>query len=133
MSRIPRNLIAWLLLAMFATVASVGEGLHLLPGCGHATWDLGRLFVLGGEFNCCGEYAPCEGESQWHDPVTNDIPILSEDECVICSVLAQCQSLSSAAQLVCAVPFEDRVPVLAPCDISVAPAELYEARAPPRV
>ena len=46
--RLPaRATITWLLAGLLALVSGVGEGLHMIPGCGHAVELPGGVLLLG--------------------------------------------------------------------------------------
>jgi hypothetical protein len=129
--RIPaRAKLTWLLATVLTVMAGAGEGLHLLPGCGHAVEIPGGLLYLGID-------APEEplssrdGNPTCGSPEGDSPLILDEDECAICSVCAQSQSRAKAVQFVFVLLVAQSVPEVAPGDIYIRTAESFDARAPP--
>jgi hypothetical protein len=90
-------------LALFAIVAVGGQGLHMLPGCGHGC---GSAPASLGHGQCC--------ESHRHDQDHHGGPIVvaEADECAICKCLTQAKLpiCGSSEVAVLAPPVEYRLP-----------------------
>lgn len=133
-----QRLVAWLLIAVLALVAGMGEGLHALPGCGHAVRVRQVTVLLGVSFPdsqvTVDERSPTEGGSTAHRPYESpDIPIYDEDLCPICSTVGQTYAASDAPQFALAMPLLDRSAAVISDDVSSARGRLFQARAPPLV
>ena len=129
--RIPaRAKLTWLLAAVLTVISGAGEGLHLLPGCGHAVEIPGGLLYLGidrpAEPLSSGDGSPTCGSPEGDSP-----PILDEDECAICSVCAKSPSHAGVVQFAFVLPVAQSLPEVAPGDIYIRTAESFDARAPP--
>jgi hypothetical protein len=121
----------WLLLSAFACFACAGVGIHMLPGFGHATWQFGQLLLLGVDLG-----DGYEGELDQGQPVCSratglGIPILSEDQCPICSSLGQRPSQMVAVSFDSSLPFTGKLIDAATNQAPSVLAESCDARAPP--
>ena len=133
-----QRLVSWLLIALLALIAGVGEGLHSLPGCGHAL-RVGQVTVLLGVSFPDSQVAVSERSSAEpggtaaspHDGP--DIPIRDEDLCPICSTIGHIYSAAGAPQFVLTMPLLDRFAAVISDNGSIARGRLFQARAPPLV
>jgi len=133
-----QKLVAWLLIVLLALVAGVGEGLHALPGCGHAV-RVGQVTVLlGVSFPDCqlavDNRSPTDEGSAAHRPDEGpDIPVYDEDQCPICSTVGKACTATDAPQFTLAVPLVQCSAVVISEDVYGARGRLFQARAPPLV
>jgi len=125
--------IALVLIATLATVASVGEGLHWLPGMAHS------IEMPDGSLRCIGclplqtEALPLhEGfgvqrsQDEWP-------PVLDEDGCPICRACSGNQSLASAVHVILTMPLVHELPAGVLCQVNFETTHSFQARAPPLV
>jgi len=126
-----RRLAACALIATLAIVGAVGEGLHFLPGLGHAD-PVGNRYVLLGIWLPERGLPTLDG-SEVDGPGGRSIPLLDEDQCVICSLLGKRASPGGTPQFILVVPVADAPPPVAPCEALAAPTGPFDARAPPFV
>ncbi len=78
---------AWSLIFILTIIASVNEGLHFVPGFGHAVVEGDKLLLLGITLPNGGK--PASSETCVGTENSLDIPILDEDECPICSAVGK--------------------------------------------
>ncbi len=103
-----RKSIAWLLIVTLTIVASVDEGLHYIPGFGHAAPEGNGYFLLG--ITLPDDAPPVSSQTRIAGKSGPDIPIYDEDECPICSaaqtrsLFGEVASFESAESLVCDTP-----------------------------
>ncbi len=125
-----RRTAAWTLAALLAIIAGVGEGLHFIPGLGHAVLVGERVLVLG-ETPATPSLGPpispcCECSSG-----TGSLPVLGEDDCPVCQILGASFAPAAPPPLL-AVDVVAR-DTLAGLPVAATPAPaLYQARAPPQ-
>jgi hypothetical protein len=122
--------IAWLLIATLAIVAGVNEGLHFLPGFGHAVEDGNRVLLLG--VGSPGAQRSTDSRVRVERPDGPSIPIYDEDQCAICSVVGQSSMSSDSPQLFLVMPLVHDLPALALCGAPASTGHSFRARAPPR-
>jgi len=120
----------WLLIALFAVLSGIGEGLHFVPGSGHAVELPNGLYYLGLAKPQRGR-SPGDGTSgvgrQEHDSPL----VLDEDECAICGHLSKEQSRAKAVNFQLALPIRQDVPQIASLPVDAQPLQPFHARAPP--
>lgn len=129
MFRASNKPITWSLIIALTIVSGVGEGLHLIPGCGHGVEVGGRVLLFGIEFA-----RPDAPISDWLCVERSDdpnIPMRDEDDCPICSLLARCFSLTSHVQFVLVMPLTHDLPAAVVCAAPSLSLRLHWARAPP--
>ena len=128
-SRHSHKPITWLLIVILTIVASVNEGLHFIPGFGHAIQEGDRYLLLG--ISVPNEDLPVSPEREIVRKDHADIPIYDEAECPICSaaqgrsLFGEVASFESVASLVCDVPVFVPVSTFSTLGHSIQP------RAPP--
>lgn len=119
----------WLLIGLFAVPAGMGEGLHLIPGCGHAVELPGAYFLIGlarSESTAVADPSPAVRHRQGDSCLC-----YGEDECPICRLSAQGQWTGDTARPLSLVPVVSHLRTLT---FQVAPAfapRPFDARAPP--
>lgn len=121
--------IAWVLVATLALVAGIGDGLHLIPGCGHGVPVGDRTLLLG--ISVPWDHRTTDDRPHVERPEGQDIPIYDEDQCAICSVVGQSCTSGDSAPLVLVMPLACDLPAVVLCDAPVATAHPFQARAPP--
>lgn len=125
--------VAWSLAALLGLVAGMGEGLHLIPGCGHGT-EVGNVVLWVG---CCS--FENSRPTNDHDepgvtvPGKPPPPIESEEACPICSKLGKHFTLSSPIPVGFVTRLQTEVPVVVLRDVPVETAGMIKARAPPLI
>lgn len=129
------RLVAAFLAATVAVVSGVGEGLHFLPGLGHAVrLPSGHLLCLGVEWpGSAAAQTDSRGlrQERFGLPRTGLPPILAEDECAVCCVCANASQQARIVRLIwgnllfCCLQAVDVLPRIC----QVVPA--YRPRAPP--
>ena len=121
--------IAWLLIATLSIVAGIGEALHSIPGCGHGVLVGDQVVILGISLPCC----PRESDGQPHFERANDfdIPIYSEAQCAICSVVGQSCTSADCVPYVGVMPLLHDLVAVVLRDTSVTTTRSFQARAPP--
>lgn len=127
------NWIRWAMTAYFAVIATVGSGLHFLPGCGHAV-DVGHGWMM-----CCGSHAHCgcrhEGTTGPGQNVTttegHDSPVHSEADCSICRLTATASQVVAPVLLELAQPLVQRSTTLVNSPRASSVPRAFAARAPP--
>jgi len=129
MFRASKKPITWSLILALTMISGVGEGLHLIPGCGHGIEVGDRVLLLGIRIAWPGtpiSDRPCVERSD-----VPSIPMWDEDDCPICSLLAQCPSLTSHVQFFLVMPLTHDVAPAAACDAPSPSLRVRWARAPP--
>ena len=130
MTSLWHNRTAWSLIFILTTIASVNEGLHFVPGFGHAVVEGDRLFLLG--ITLPNGDKPASSGARVAKENSLDIPILDEGECPICSAAGK-RSLSGDS-----IPCDSRAPLVgeesihSPIQTIAAVTRDSLPRAPPR-
>jgi hypothetical protein len=121
--------VALLLTATLAIIAGVGEGLHWIPGSGHAVVEGNRMLLLG--YGLPQRAADDDGRAEVNRPEGPSLPICDEDQCAVCSLLAKQASddVTSTPPLV--VPMLGLVYPAVLCRGWAAAVLAYQSRAPP--
>lgn len=128
-----KRFVVWSLAALLGLVAGVGEGLHLLPGCGHGI-EVGNGVLWVG---CCSTDEPCPTRDDNGPgvavPGKPAPPIQGEEACTICSKLGKHFAPPSPIVVGIAARLQDEVPLVVLRDVPVETAGAIHARAPPLV
>lgn len=125
-----RATITWLLAGLFALTAGVGEGWHLVPGCGHAVELPGGYVFVGlaspksTSFPDAG--SPGVGRSQDDSP-----PCCDEDECPICRLSGQGKLRAEAVGFCLGFAVLHGVPPTPPEISQARTRQPFDPRAPP--
>jgi hypothetical protein len=124
-----RARIAGSLAAIFLAISAAGEGLHCLPGCGHAVELPGGYLFLG----LSVERSPGVGQRPTGvgQPRGTAIPLRDAGTCAICEFFAHSPSLTAT---VTAVPALDLLGDLVPAvrmDVDLVRLLPAQARGPP--
>lgn len=126
-----KRFVVWSLAALLALVAGMGEGLHLLPGCGHGT-EVGGVVLWVGCFS-----SDNSSPTNDHDgpgvtvPGKPAPPIQGEEACTICSKLGKHFTPPSPIAVGIAARLQSELPVVVLRDVPVETAGAIQARAPP--
>jgi hypothetical protein len=125
-----RTTVTWFLAALFAAVSGAGEGLHFLPGCGHATAVPGGLLYFGvakRQWTASVDWGGAlVGRQAGQGPL-----IRAEDECAICTHVARGQALGQAVHSPMTLPLLEYLPAVVIPAFSGGLGGRYRARAPP--
>ena len=120
----------WFLAGLFGVVAGMGEGLHLIPGCGHAVeLPHGYLFVGLAKPKSTArpdDPSPAVGRPQGGSPSCYD-----EGDCPICRLSGQGKVIAAGVSFPLVLPIADHLPAIA---LQASPARApqpFDARAPP--
>lgn len=121
----------WCLAALLGLVAGMGEGLHLIPGCGHGI-EVGNVVLWVGCFGVDNSRPTkdCD-EPGVTVPGKPAPPIQSEEACPICSKLGEHFTLSSPIPVGSVARFQSGVLVVVLCGVPVETTGVTQARAPP--
>jgi hypothetical protein len=126
-----RRKITWFYVALFAALSGVGEGLHFLPGCGHAV-AAGQRYLWMGATEPGTVLGLGDGVTRLQCPKRDHPPILAE-QCPICQHFSFASSAAARVAFVAvsALVQDLSVPICpAPRPTTVAS---FQARAPPHV
>jgi len=122
--------ITWLAACLFAAMSLVGEGLHWLPGCGHAVPLPGGYVFVGIDKAQAGPFADGNTPGITRQPC--DWPlVLDEDECPICRLLATGQSPGQTVAFLLHSPIGEHLLAIFAGDVHLQTARAFQARAPP--
>ncbi len=121
--------VALLLTVALAIIAGVGEGLHWIPGSGHAVVEGNRMLVLG--YWLPERPADDDGRAEVNRPDGPSIPICDEDQCAVCSLLAKHGSDDTASTPPLVAPMLGLVYPAVPCRGWAAAVLASQSRAPP--
>jgi len=125
--------------AAFVVLSVVGQGLHLLPGCGHRhraldTACCGDKSITGPvDRGCCDGHGPHHGpKPHGSDSEPPGDPRSAVATCPICRLIAQ----AKAPAVIAAPPEVDQPvpdePVHSPLPLLLSPTRAFDARGPPR-
>ena len=120
----------WLLIALFAVVSGIGDGLHFVPGSGHAVELPNGLYYLGlgrPQGGPSADDGTCGVGRREHDSPL----VLDEDECAICGHSSKGQSRAKAVDFQLALPIGQDVPQIPSAAVGARPLQPFRARAPP--
>jgi len=121
----------WFVAALFCLVSAVGEGIHLIPGCGHAVELPGGCLLIG----LAKPPMAAFWDGRWPGVRQADggsPPCYDEDECAICRLCGQGKLPASGVDFRLVLPIPcGWLPISfqAPQSRSFG---LFHARAPPR-
>ncbi len=123
-------MITWLLAAGFAAAAGLGEGLHAVPGLGHAVELPAGLFYLGLD----KPHSATPGTDT--QPGISRLPgspplVLDEDQCAICGHFSRGQGIAQPVEFVVSLPLLECLPELVLPRTVRSVARPFDARAPP--
>jgi hypothetical protein len=124
-----RNRIAWSLAAIFLAISAVGEGLHDLPGCGHAVELPGGYLFLGLSIQrlpCVGQRPTGVGQS-WDAP----IPLRDGSTCAICEFFAHSPSPTATVTAIPALDLLGHLALAIRTDTEFVHLLPAQARGPP--
>ena len=131
-----KNLTIWTAVVSFAAASLVGEGLHLLPGCGH-DHGVSSGQCHHGVCTCQSQHRAvgCGVAEQHEEAVGGGFPAGhftgDEDACPICRFIAQAKAPAANADAApAAMPVPDE-PVSAPVLRVLLFARSFDARGPP--
>jgi hypothetical protein len=127
-----RPTITWFFIVSFAAISGLGEGLHFLPGCGHAV-SAGNTYVWLGAIVRGMRLGGSDGITRIERPNKNRSPIPPAEQCPICQHFS---FVSSVVTGVVFVAVSAVVQALPPSDCPLPPpttVQPFQARAPPQV
>ena len=123
------RIVAYTLIVLLTIISGVGEGLHWIPGCGHAT-PVGDSFLLLG-IDLADTDHPTNGRSHVQRPEEPDVPVFDEDECPVCSMVGQtCTAGEFVSHSLEALLVQECLPPVC-LVVSLNTRQLFHARAPP--
>ncbi len=119
--------LGWTMAAYYVAIATLGTGLHLLPGCWHP-FDLGVDVA-----SCCGcphaasfEEAGCAASDAV--PVS---PVHTPADCPICRFVATASHVAQAVLMEFSQPLVERLQAIVDPPLTVPVLWAFAARAPP--
>lgn len=115
---------------ILTTIASVNEGLHFVPGFGHAVVEGDRLFLLG--ITPPGGGEPASSEARVGKENSLDIRILDEGACPICSAAGERSLSGDSFALDLYAPLVGEESIHSPIQTIAAVTRDSLPRAPPR-
>ena len=128
-----KRFVVWSLAALLSLVAGMGEGLHLMPGCGHGI-EVGNGVLWVGCFGFENSRPTKDRDEPGVTvPGKPAPPIQSEEACPICSKLGEHFTLPSPIPVGFVARLQSEVPVVVLRDVPVETAGVIQARAPPLV
>jgi hypothetical protein len=127
----------WIVLAVFSAASLLGQGLHLLSGCG----DLGGHLLAK---RSCSTHVDCRGccQTKAHDASDGNLDASGgaalvgashghSDDCLICRFLAQGKLTSYSHAFLENAPLQPQLQPAAPSILMADAIGPYSARAPP--
>jgi hypothetical protein len=127
-----RRTTSWLFVALFALLSALGEGLHLVPGCGHLV-DFAQGVLPVGLRRPATLLPPDHGNQQLERFGLDFFQVLQPGMCPICNFVAQAkQSAETVGIESCRVPLA-LLPSLDSDDVTPNHWHAFHARAPPRL
>lgn len=130
MSSTCQKAIAWSLIVVLTIITCVNEGLHFVPGFGHAAVEGDKLLLLGITLPNDGTPASsgaCVGKEN-----SLDNPILDEDECPVCSATGKHSSSGDSVSFDLAASLVNEALIHTPSPAIAATGRDFLPRAPPR-
>ena len=124
-----RHTAIWLIALFFAFVSALGEGLHLVPGCGHYVEMSWGFLAVG--VRPPPSPSPSDGRKRVEQPSRGPVRVLQRGQCPICSVVAQVKQSAKNQRIESSTKF---VTLLAPRDSANSArgeTQAFRARAPP--
>jgi hypothetical protein len=127
-----RAKITWFYVVLFAALSGLGEGLHFLPGCGHAV-AAGQGYLWMGATDPGTMLGLGDGVTRLQRPKKDHPPILATEQCPIC------QHFSFASSAAARVVFSAVSALVQDLSVPLCPelrpttASSFQARAPPPV
>jgi hypothetical protein len=132
MSSKTRATITWCYILAFAAISGLGEGLHFLPGCGHAV-PAGHTDVWMGAVSPGMTLGASDGVTRVERPLRDRSLGPATDQCPICQHFSFASSVVTAVAFVAVAAVAQAVAALdCPQPLS-ATAGSFQARAPPQV
>ncbi len=124
-----RDRIAWSLAAIFLAISAAGEGLHYLPGCGHAVELPGGYLFLGISIQA----SPSVGHRPTGvgQPRGAPIPLRDAGTCAICEFFAHSPSPTAMAVAVPALELLGHLAAAVRVDVDLVRLLPAQARGPP--
>ena len=125
-----RTATTWFLAGLLALISGLGEGLHLIPGCGHPVEFSGvSIWVGSGKpetADCLHQPSPGVG-----DQSDDSVPYYGEDDCPICRVSGQAQLPAAVIGFCLVLPIaHGMLPTGRQC-LQADTVQAFHARAPP--
>jgi len=128
--RLNDRLIAWLLVILVTLVAGLREGLHALPGMGHAV-RVGEQVIVLGDTGGGSPGTPVFAAGGTTVSGSDPLRILNPSDCPLCRLLALTFVAGPAGTTVLA-EIEVRQSASAPVAHGALMLGVYQARAPPQ-
>ena len=124
-----RARIAWSLAAIFLAISAAGEGLHYLPGCGHAVELPGGYLFLGMSI----QPSPSVGHRPTGvgRPQGDPIPLRDAGTCAICEFFAHSPSPTATVTAIPALDLLGHLALAVRVDVDLVRLLPAQARGPP--
>ena len=125
-----RAAITWLVIGLLALISSLGEALHLIPGCGHAVEFPGGYVLFGLDRPTPTDFSD-DSAPRVRQPSNDSPPCYDENDCPICRLSGQDKLTTAGIGSCLALAF---VHGLSPIAVEASRARVFRAfhaRAPP--
>ena len=125
-----RAAITWLVIGLLALISSLGEALHLIPGCGHAVEFPGGYVLFGldrpNPTDSTDDSAP-----RFRQPGDDLPPRYDEADCPICRLSGQDKPTIAGFDFCLVLPFAHGLSLIVVEDSRARVFRPFHARAPP--
>jgi hypothetical protein len=125
-----RTAITWFVIGLLALISSLGEALHLIPGCGHAVEFPGGYVLFGLDRPAPADY-PDDSAPRFRQPGDNLPPCYDEDDCPICRLSGQGKQTTAGIDTCLVLPFAHGLPPIVVEASRAGVFRPFRARAPP--
>lgn len=132
MSANSRRITTWLIVALFALPSALGEGLHLVPGCGHFV-DFAQGVLSVGVRRPVTQLPQDDGNQRLERFAHDSLRVLQPGMCPICNFVAQAKQSAETARIESSRVLLALLPPMDSGDVTFDPSPAFHARAPPRL
>ncbi len=131
MSANSRRTTTWLIVALFALPSVLGEGLHLVPGCGHFVDFAQGVLPVG----CCRPVTllPLDGNQRLERFAPDFLRVFQPGMCPICNFVAQAKQSAETVRIKSSRVLLALLPSPDSDDVTLDHSHAFHARAPPRL
>jgi len=127
-----RRLTTWLIVGLFALPSALGEGLHLVPGCGHFV-DFARGVLPVGFRRPVTPLPVDDGNQRLERFGLDSLRVFQPGMCPICNFVAQAKRPAETVRIESCRVLLALLPSLDSGDVTLDHSHAFHARAPPRL
>jgi hypothetical protein len=121
----------WLIIALFALPSVLGEGLHLVPGCGHFVDFAQGVLPVGMSRPVAS--MPLDDQNQQLERFASDsLLVFQPGMCPICNFVAQAKQSAETVRIEASGSLLALLPLLDARDMTLGHSRAFHARAPPQ-